>query len=205
MISATEALQRLRAGNARFVANDGDNDATANHVHLPDMAGGQNPFAIILACSDSRVPTEMIFDQGIGDLFVIRVAGNIVAPSQIGSIEYAVTQFGTRLVLVLGHSNCGAIIATLKELAKKEDHRSPNLRAIVDRIRPAIESVLAEHVDDEARITIDAAIRANVQHSVDRLQHGSLIIEELIGAGQLTIVGAEYSIENGIVDFIAAR
>ena len=203
MISATEALQRLQDGNRRFFTSDGDNEVTASRMHLPNMAGGQNPFAIILACSDSRVPTEMIFDQGIGDLFVIRVAGNVVAPSQIGSVEYAATQFGTRLVVVLGHSNCGAIVATLKELAKKDDHRSPNLRAIVDRIRPAVEPILGDHFDDEARDTIDNAIRANVRHSVDRLQHGSLIIEDLIGDGQLTIVGAEYSIENGTVEFFA--
>jgi carbonic anhydrase len=205
MISASKALQRLREGNSRFVACDIDNDSTANRMHLPNMAGGQNPFAIILACSDSRVPTEMIFDQGIGDLFVIRVAGNVVAPSQIGSIEYAATQFGTRLVLVLGHSNCGAIVATLQELAKKEDHRSPNLRAIVDRIRPAVEPVLVEYEDDEAENTITEAVRANVRHSVDRLQHGSLIIENLIDAGQLRIVGAEYSIENGTVDFFESN
>ena len=202
MISASKALERLRDGNRRFIECDGDNDLTANRMHLPDMAGGQNPFAIILACSDSRVPTEMIFDQGIGDLFVIRVAGNIVAPSQIGSIEYAATQFGTRLVVVLGHSNCGAIIATLSELAKKDDHRSPNLRSIVDRIRPAIEPVLAKYEDDEAKITIDAAVRANLQHSVDRLQHGSLIIESLIEERELQIVGAEYSIETGKVKFL---
>lgn len=204
MISAEDAIQRLSAGNRRFVSDDGDNEATANRMHLPNMAGGQNPFAIILACSDSRVPTEMIFDQGIGDLFVIRVAGNVVAPSQIGSIEFAATQFGTRLVVVLGHSNCGAILATLKELAKKDDHRSPNLRAIVDRIRPAVEPVLAEHEDDEARDTIDAAIRANVHHSVDRLRHGSLIIENLIDDKKLRIVGAEYSIETGTVEFLEA-
>jgi len=203
MISASNALQRLRDGNRRFVSSDADDDKTSSHVHLPDMASGQNPFAIILACSDSRVPTEMIFDQGIGDLFVIRVAGNVVAPSQIGSIEYAATQFGTRLVLVLGHSNCGAIIATLKELAKKDDHRSPNLRAIVDRIRPAVEPVFLEHGDDEAKSTIDAAMRANVHHSVARLRHGSLIIDKLIDDGRLEIVGAEYSIEDGTVEFFA--
>ena len=205
MIAAADALQRLREGNRRFVAGDTDSGSTARRKHLPDMAGGQNPFAIILACSDSRVPTELIFDQGIGDLFVIRVAGNIVAPSQIGSIEYAATQFGTRLVVVLGHSNCGAVVATLQELAKKASHRSPNLRAIVDRVRPAVEPVLEKHRDEASKEVIGKAVRANIRASVDRLQHGSLIIENLIAGGNLQIVGAEYSIETGNIEFLEAN
>jgi carbonic anhydrase len=201
MISAEEAIKRLREGNRRFVDGETENDSSANHFQRPNMAGGQNPFAIVLACSDSRVPTELIFDQGIGDLFVIRVAGNVVAPSQIGSIEYAATQFDTRVVVVLGHSNCGAIIATLKELAKKEDHRSPNLRAIVDRIRPGVEPILAEHKDDESELVIAEAVRANIGRSVEQLKHGSLIIENMIDRGILEIIGAEYSIETGIIEF----
>ena len=202
MIPADVALKRLRDGNERFVAGETANDSTSTHLQRPDMADGQNPFAIILACSDSRVPTELIFDQGIGDLFVIRVAGNIVAPSQIGSIEFAATQFGTRLVVVLGHSNCGAVTATLQELSKKEALRSPNLRAIVDRIRPAVEPLLKEHSDHESDEFLDDAIVANVRASVNQLRHGSLIIEELIDGGQLTVVGAEYSIEAGTIEFL---
>lgn len=202
MISAVDALERLREGNRRFVSGESANDVATSHLQRPDMASGQNPFAIVLACSDSRVPTELIFDQGIGDLFVIRVAGNIVAPSQIGSIEYAATQFGTRLVVVLGHSNCGAVIATLKELAKKDDHRSPNLRAIVDRVRPAVEPVLREHKDGDSEFVIGEAVRANVRASVARLQHGSLIIENLINERELQIAGAEYSIETGVIEFL---
>ncbi len=202
MISAVDALERLREGNRRFVSGESANDVATSHLQRPDMASGQNPFAIVLACSDSRVPTELIFDQGIGDLFVIRVAGNIVAPSQIGSIEYAATQFGTRLVVVLGHSNCGAVIATLKELAKKDDHRSPNLRAIVDRVRPAVEPVLREHKDSDSEFVIGEAVRANVRASVARLQHGSLIIENLINERELQIAGAEYSIETGVIEFL---
>lgn len=203
VISAFEALERLRQGNHRFVTGEVDHEATANRRHQPNMATSQNPFAIVLACSDSRVPTELIFDQGIGDLFVIRVAGNIVAPSQIGSIEFAATQFGTRLVIVLGHNNCGAVIATLNELAKKDTLRSPNLRAIVDRVRPAIEHILTENSDHEAEEVIDAAVRANVRASVNRLQHGSLIIENLIDDDKLQICGAEYSIKTGRVEFLA--
>lgn len=202
MIPADTALKRLRDGNARFVAGETATDSTATHLQRPGMADGQNPFAIVLACSDSRVPTELIFDQGIGDLFVIRVAGNIVAPSQIGSIEFAATQFGTRLVVVLGHSNCGAVTATIAELAKKEDHRSPNLRSIVDRIRPAVEPLLDKHNDHDSEAFLDEAIVANVRASVDQLRHGSLIIEELIDEGRLTIVGAEYSIEAGTIEFL---
>ncbi len=205
MISAVDAIQRLREGNRRFVNGETSIDTTTSHLQRPDMASGQNPFAIVLACSDSRVPTELIFDQGIGDLFVIRVAGNVVAPSQIGSIEYAATQFGTRLVVVLGHSNCGAVIATLNELAKQDEHRSPNLRAIVDRIRPAVEPVLAEPLDsktdDDFELVIDKAVRANIGQSVDRLEHGSLIVENLIEEGDLHVIGAEYSIESGEIDF----
>ena len=201
MISATDALERLRDGNRRFISDEVSEEVSAIRKHRAGAAAPQSPFAIILACSDSRVPTELIFDQGIGDLFVIRVAGNIVAPSQIGSIEYAAKQFGTRLVVVLGHSNCGAIIATLRELALKESHRSPNLRAIVDRIRPALDSVLEEYYDAEDEAVVASCVRANVQASVDGLQHGSLILEKLIEAKELNIIGAEYSIETGYIDF----
>ena len=201
MMSAIDALERLREGNRRFASDEVSEDTLASREHRVGAAMPQNPFAIILACSDSRVPTELIFDRGIGDLFVIRVAGNIVAASQIGSIEFAAKQFGTSLVVVLGHSNCGAIIATLQELVLKESHRSPNLRAIVDRVRPAVEPVIQEHsnVDDEAVVTL--CVRANIRASVERLKRGSLILEQLIDANELKIVGAEYSIETGIIEF----
>ena len=201
MISAADALERLREGNRRFASNEVDSHSMANREHRAGAATPQHPFAIILACSDSRVPTELIFDQGIGDLFVIRVAGNIVAPSQIGSIEFAAKQFGTRLVVVLGHSNCGAVIATLDELALKESHRSPNLRTIVDRVRPAVEPVLEENKDLTDDEILSMAVRANVLASVEQLHRGSLIIEDLINKNELQIIGAEYSIENGTVEF----
>jgi len=201
MISAADALERLREGNRRFVSDEVSADKLASREHHPGAATPQDPLAIILACSDSRVPTELIFDRGIGDLFVIRVAGNIVASSQIGSIEYAVKQFGTHLVVVLGHSNCGAVIATLQELALKESHRSPNLRAIVDRVRPAIEPVLDNNSDVDDEVVISRCVHANVLASVERLQNGSLILEQLIESGDLQIVGAEYSIETGIIEF----
>ncbi|MDH5582693.1 MAG: carbonic anhydrase [Gammaproteobacteria bacterium] len=201
MILAHDALQKLRDGNRRFVNDEVSEETLASREHRAGAAEPQSPFAIILACSDSRVPTELIFDRGIGDLFVIRVAGNIVAPSQIGSIEFAAKQFGTRLVVVLGHSNCGAIIATLQELRLKESHRSPNLRAIVDRIRPAIEPMLGELDDLDSKHAVDECVRANVRASVEQLRHGSLILEQLIDSGDLSVVGAEYSIETGCIEF----
>ncbi len=201
MISAVDALQLLREGNRRFVNDEVDPKALAKRALQASAADGQDPIAIVLACSDSRVPTELIFDRGIGDLFVIRVAGNIVAPSQIGSIEYAVQQFRTQLVVVLGHTDCGAVIATLNELALKDSHRSPNLRAIVDRIRPAVESILAEHNDDEAIGVVGDAVRANVRASVEGLRHGSQILEKLIDDDELQVIGAEYCLDKGIVEF----
>ena len=158
------------------------------------------PFAIILGCSDSRVPAEIIFDQGLGDLFVIRVAGNIVAHSQVGSIEFTVEQFGTRLVVVMGHSKCGAILATLEELKRPSDDQSQNLRSIVNRIRPSMEPLLATNLGRHPDILLQQAVRANINSSVNQLRHGSEIIEKLIKEDALLIVGSEYSLETGVVD-----
>ena len=201
MITASAALKRLKEGNERFVKGQTSHVEAVDRIHRGESVDTQNPFAIVLACSDSRVPIELVFDQGIGDLFVIRVAGNIVASSQVGSVEYAAQQFGTNLVLVLGHTNCGAVIATLNELARRERHRSPNLRSIVDRIRPAIEPVILHHEMGEGDEVLRDAVRANIKASVERLSHGSRVLERLVGDGDLVIVGAEYSIESGAVEF----
>ena len=201
MITAVKALEKLADGNHRFVKGEIDAESLARRAHQSGLSGGQAPFAIILACSDSRVPVEMVFDQGFGDLFVIRVAGNIVAPSQIGSIEFAAEQLGCRLVIVLGHTQCGAVAATLDELVLKESHRSPNLRAIVDRIRPAVEQVLKAHGGRASEEALRESIHSNIRASVERLSHGSLILEKLIDAGELAVIGAEYSIETGEVEF----
>jgi carbonic anhydrase len=200
MISAEDALLRLKEGNARFRAGERQHieiDAIVRAQMVPE----QSPFAIILGCSDSRVPAELVFGQGIGDLFVIRVAGNIVAPSQIGSIEFAAEKFGTRLVVVLGHSKCGAVEATIQELAQATETRSPNLSASVDRIRPGIESLISSKVDSSSEILLENAVRANIQASVDNLKHGSEILESLVANHELIIIGAEYCLEAGIVDF----
>ena len=198
MISSADALARLRDGNRRFVAGTCSNNEKMNSARRTELVGGQDPFAVILSCSDSRVPVELIFDQGLGDLFVIRVAGNIVAPSQVGSVEFAAAQLGTRLVVVLGHSNCGAIAATLKELSQGHETRSPNLQSIVDSIRPAIEPLLEEG----SEVDMDDAVAANVRQSVRQLRRGSTILKELIQSEELTVVGAEYSIETGEVSFL---
>jgi carbonic anhydrase len=201
MITATEALERLREGNERFASNVRSLDSLLSHTRRGDLTAGQAPFAIILGCSDSRVPAELVFDQGLGDLFVIRVAGNIVAPSQIGSVEFAVTRYGTPLVVVLGHSQCGAILATIEQLQGPADPQSRNLLSIVDRVRPSVETLLATELRHDHDALVRNAVRANVRASVNQLRHGSPIIEQLIAAKSLIVVGAEYSLESGRVEF----
>jgi carbonic anhydrase len=201
MISAREALERLREGNRRFVAGDGGRDALASGARRSEVAAGQEPFAIVLGCSDSRVPAEIVFDQGLGDLFVIRVAGNIVAPSQVGSVEFAAERFGTRLVVVLGHSRCGVVLATLDELRRPTENQSRNLRSIVDRVRPSVEALLATELRQDPEALVRDAVRANVRVSASHLRHGSEILEQLIQRDGLLVVGAEYSLETGVVDF----
>lgn len=201
MISAKEAFERLQAGNVRFVANDCLGDAAISQSRRAEASLGQSPFAIILGCSDARVPAELVFDQGIGDLFVIRVAGNIVAPSLVGSVEFAASQFGTRLVVVLGHSRCGAIKATLNELLEPGKTGSLNLRSIVNRIRPSVQGLLRTELRHDHDALIQQAIRSNVQASVNQLTHSSDILEDLIERDGLVIVGAEYNLDTGVVDF----
>jgi len=201
MISAREALDRLRAGNRRFAAGEHGRDIDLSHARRAEIETGQEPFAIILGCSDSRVPTELVFDQGLGDLFVIRVAGNVVAPSQIGSIEFAAEKFGTRLVVVLGHSQCGAVRATLEELQQSAANQSPNLRAVVDRVRPAVEELLETELRHDPDALVEAAVRSNIEMAAKQLRHGSEILEQLIHDDGLVIVGAEYSLATGEVDF----
>jgi carbonic anhydrase len=201
MIPAREALERLREGNLRFAANVRGSDAFVSHTRRVELASGQQPFAIILGCSDSRVPAEIVFDQGLGDLFVIRVAGNIVAPSQVGSVEFAAARYCTRLVVVLGHSQCGAILATLEELRTPTENHSHNLRAIVDRVRPSVEGLFATALRHDSEALVNEAVRANIRASVNHLRHGSQVLEELIQDQGLLVVGAEYSLDTGVVDF----
>jgi carbonic anhydrase len=201
MLTALEALSRLQQGNSRFVANQINSDSV-DHARRAALAAGQEPFAIILGCSDSRVPAELVFDQGFGDLFVIRVAGNIVAPSQVGSVEFAASRFGTRLVVVLGHSGCGAITATLEEITGRATSQSRNLRSIVNRVRPSVETLLTSRHDDDEDGLLRDAVRANVRASVNHLRHGSELLERLSLDDGLLVVGAEYSLETGVVTFL---
>jgi carbonic anhydrase len=201
LITASESLQRLRDGNARFAANVRGLDSFLTQERRAELAKSQAPHAIILGCSDSRVPAEIVFDQGIGDLFVIRVAGNIVAPSLVGSVEFAAEAFGTRLVVVLGHSRCGAILSTLQQLQQPAGTQSRNLRSIVDRVRPHVASLLATDLKNDIDRLIDEAVRANIRASADHLRHGSEVLEQLIERDGLLVVGAEYSLETGRVDF----
>jgi carbonic anhydrase len=208
MITAHAALEALRDGNRRFVGKLGrgsEPGLEASHVRArpPELPAPavQEPLAIVLGCSDARVPAEIVFDQGLGDLFVIRVAGNIVAPSQVGSVEFAAAAFGTRLVVVLGHTNCGAIHATLEQLTRPSSEQSRNLRSIVNRIRPAVEGLL-EHEPPLDRQTLEQqAVRANIRMSAAHLRHGSELLEQLIEKEGLHVVGAEYSLDTGVVDF----
>ena len=193
MIPGREALERLREGNRRFVAN------APGPAGRP--SGVQQPFAIVLGCSDARVPAELVFSQGFGDLFVIRVAGNIVAPSQVGSVEFAAERFGTRLAVVLGHTQCGAVAATLEELRQPQANQSPNLRAIVERIRPSVEPLLGQPIANDPQALYERAVRANVDASVRQLRQGSAMLERLVAREGLLIVGAEYHVDEGTVEF----
>jgi carbonic anhydrase len=201
MISARDALGLLREGNRRFIADVRSRENLPSRARRVELAAGQAPFAAILGCSDSRVPVEIVFDQGLGDLFVIRVAGNIVAPSQIGSVEFAAERFGTRLVVVLGHTQCGAIDAALEQLQRPKENQSRNLHSIVDLVRPSVEELLASDLRHDLGRLVHEAVRANIRASVKHLRHGSEIVENLIQKDGLLIVGAEYSLETGEVDF----
>ncbi|MCL4859258.1 MAG: carbonic anhydrase [Caldilineaceae bacterium] len=201
MLDAPSALERLREGNARFVANVRSLDTLLSHTRRAELAAGQEPIAIILGCSDSRVPAEIVFDQGLGDLFVIRVAGNVVAASQVGSVEFAAARFGTRLVVVLGHTQCGAVSATLEELQRPTGSHSRNIQSIVERIRPAVAGLLDTELRHQPHALMQAAVRANVRAAAHQLRYGSPILEALIEREGLLVVGAEYSLETGVVEF----
>lgn len=196
-----QALERLKQGNERFVR--GIRSAPSlTEGQRNQLLDGQKPFATILTCSDSRVPVELVFDQGFGDLFVIRVAGNVVAPSLVGSVEYAASVLDTRLCVVMGHSDCGAVKATLDSL-KRGGSGAPtdNIRDIIERIRPATQIVLDSGTTTEEPEVLSRCIRANVRISTTHLRHGSRMLERLSMHGQIVIVGALYDIATGRTDF----
>ena len=200
-ILAKEALQRLQEGNRRFTRDPWGGDRRVGEARRRKLVSGQDPFAIVLGCSDSRVPAEIVFDQGLGDLFVIRVAGNVVAPPLLGSVEFAAEHFGTRLVVVLGHTRCGAVQATLEALGKGTEGLSENLRAIVDRVRPSVEPLLATELRHDPDALVAEGVRANVRESANRIRCDSPMLAQLIQNRGLLVVGAEYSLETGVVDF----
>ena len=197
MLEADLALQRLKEGNE--LLRSGSSHIEVDEADRLELVEKQNPFAIVLGCSDSRIPPELIFGQGLGDLFVIRVAGNIAAPSQIGSIEFAEEKFGTKLIVVLGHSFCGAIKATIEELESPSEGSSPNLQAIVNSIKHGVEASLinGDSFDDK----VAKAVRANVQSTIDELTNKSEILKRKVAEEGLKIVGAEYCLETGVVEF----
>jgi carbonic anhydrase len=200
MLNATDALVRLKEGNRRFTGSM-TGDAQMQGATRPKLSKATEPFAIILGCSDARVPAEIVFDQGLGDLFVIRVAGNIIAPSLVGSVEFAAERMGTRLVVVLGHTQCGAIAATIEALEKPDANASRNLLAIVDRVRPSVQSLFETDLRNDHDALSRAAVRANIRASVNHLRHGSHVLEQLSEDDGLLVVGAEYSLDTGVVDF----
>jgi carbonic anhydrase len=201
ILPALEALERLREGNRRYVSNVRSLDSLLSHTRRGDLVEAQHPFAIVLGCSDSRAPAEVVFDQGLGDLFVIRVAGNVVAPSQVGSVEFAAGHFRTRLVVVLGHTHCGAVAATVEVLQGTAPPDSAAIRSIVDRVRPAVEPLMATELARDPGALRREATRANVRASANQLRHGSALLERLTQDEGLLVVGAEYDLETGVVDF----
>ncbi|ENV46696.1 hypothetical protein P255_00845 [Acinetobacter brisouii CIP 110357] len=201
MLTAQEALERLKQGNERFVNGKSSIPDLVSQEHRELLTTDQNPFAIILGCSDSRVPAEIVFDQGLGDLFVIRVAGNIVAPSQVGSVEFAAERYDCAVVVVLGHSHCGAIQATIDTLMNPDSPPSSNLMSIVNRVRPSVEILMQTELKHDLCKLSEHAVRSNVFASVNQLRHGSAVLESLIAKGKMIVVGAEYSLQTGKVDF----
>jgi carbonic anhydrase len=200
-VSADVALERLKEGNRRFVSGRGTVDWSMDSPHLAALVGGQSPFAVVLGCSDSRVPVELVFGQGPGDLFVIRVAGQVVGPSQLESVEFAAAQLGTRLIVVLGHTHCGAVLATLEEL-RRPDGPTGALPTLVGHIRPAVEPLLESRPGAAGADLMDEAVPAHVRACVARLREGSDLLADLIVREGLRVVGARYSLETGEVEFL---
>jgi len=194
-----EALERLKAGNRRFIERTRDPERS---LWRPGLAQGQRPIAVVFSCSDSRSPAELVFDQGLGDLFMIRIAGNIVAPSGIGSVEYAVTRLGVRLVVVMGHTHCGAVQATLDTFGKLGPQEAEHIKSITGRIGPHIAELVELDLPPEEKML--RAVRANVLASLDQLRHGSALLEQLDRSGRVDFKSCVLNLENGEVEWLSA-
>lgn len=197
--SAAAALQRLREGNLRFVQNVRSVDTLLSQTARAALVGAQAPFAIVVGCSDSRGPAELVFDQGLGDLFVARVAGNVVCPSVLGSVEFAVAAYDTPLVVVMGHSRCGAIRAAFDAFHGGGPPPPAHVAVVLDRVRPAVDAAACEGASRAA--VLAEATRINVRNALEALRRGGDFLEERIASGRLAVVGAEYALETGRVDF----
>ncbi|OLP16184.1 carbonic anhydrase [Leptolyngbya sp. 'hensonii'] len=190
-VSPDVALQKLMEGNQRFVQQR-TRHPNQNRARLQEVAQAQHPFATILSCADSRVPSEILFDQGLGDIFDVRVAGNIVTPEALGSLEYAVALLNSPLLMVLGHERCGAVTAAVQGEALPG-----SIGTFVKAIKPALARVRGQQGD-----TVDNAVTANVQYQMERLQKSSLLTER-IRSSQLKLVGGRYDLDTGVVTIVA--
>jgi carbonic anhydrase len=210
LLSAADALARLQQGNQNFADHIRTHGTLAGLDAAAELIQTQRPFATIVGCSDSRAPLEIVFNQGVGDLFVIRIAGNTMDPPQIGSIEFAAEKLGTRLVVIMGHTQCGAVGATIEALQHPEAEQSPNLLSIVERIRPTVAPLMETDLRHDPAALSAAAIRANVAQSVQQLRANSPLMRQHMdseespaapGLGPVKVVGAEYAVETGVVEF----
>jgi carbonic anhydrase len=194
-LTADEALERLRDGNQRFRANRTTIRETSTPSIRETLATGQKPFAIILSCSDSRVPPEIIFDRGLGEIFVVRVAGNIPDPVILGSIEYAAEHFSCPLIMVLGHKRCGAVSAAVES----KGHPHGNIGAIIKTITPAVKQARKDAGDLSKSDLVEAAIDNNIKLVAKSLTRQSPVIRSLVDAGRVKVVIAKYDLDDGTV------
>lgn len=192
---APAGWQRLMEGNARFVAGKSEHPRQ-NPARREEVAKGQKPFAVVVSCADSRTSPELLFDQGLGDVFVVRLAGNIVDDAALGSIEFAVAKLGARLIVVLGHEKCGAVLATVDAVKSPDAAKPPgHIGAIIEAIKPAAASVHGKPGDE-----VHNAIRANVLAVADKLKTASPVLTPFLKSGELTVVGACYDLDEGKVE-----
>jgi carbonic anhydrase len=192
-----DALKLLKDGNARFAAAKSKNPNTGTERLVETSEQGQHPFAIVLSCSDSRVPVERIFDRGVGDIFVVRVAGNVCSTDEAASIEYAIEHLGPKLLVVVGHSHCGAVKAAIEG-----GEPGANVEKLLVHIKPAVERACRNHGNLEVRQCLNAAIKENVWQSIEDMLSISSIVRNSVAAKDVTVIGAIYEIDTGKIEWI---